>query len=52
VFQPHVAGDVFVQVPAFDAQFALVDRVGLQRQRAYQFTVDDLKQDATAGATV
>jgi hypothetical protein len=52
LFQAHETVDMLMQVPAFDTQFAFVDRVGFQGQGALNFAIDDFEHDATAGSTV
>jgi hypothetical protein len=52
LFQAQETVDMFVEVPAFDAQFALIDRMGFHRQGAVDFTVDHFKKDAAAGSAV
>jgi len=43
LFQSHEAVDMLVKIPAFNAQPALVDRMGFQGQRALNFSIDDFK---------
>jgi hypothetical protein len=42
-FQPHIAVDVFVKIPSFDAQFAFIDGMGFQGQGGFYFSVNDFK---------
>ena len=43
LLQAQETVDVFVKVPAFYAQLALIDRMGFDRQRAGDFTVNNFK---------
>jgi hypothetical protein len=43
---------MLVEVPAFDAEFALVDRMGFHGQGADDFSVDHFKQYTAARSAI
>jgi hypothetical protein len=43
---------MFMKVPAFDAQFTLIHRMGFHWQSADDFIIDNFKKDTATGSAV
>jgi hypothetical protein len=50
--QPVRAGDKLMDVPAFDAQFALVHRTGFGRKCPNDFPIEDLQKQSASTSTI